>query len=145
MKTWLQGLLLSLAAFQVLATEPAISPEMTSKAFYSWYLAAMNKDESPIDERDPALNQYVTGQLINRIHVLIKSPAQMNNDYFLQGPDYGDSWADHITALPFEVRGTHASGDVILGLPDDQQRLRLTLIDENGVWKIDEVEPVQPH
>lgn len=145
MKTWLTGLLLALAAFHVVAREPALSPEMAGRAFYSWYLGAMNKDESPIDEHDPKLNQYVTQRLINRIHVLIKNPKEMDNDYFLQSADYGDSWIDHISTLPFEVRGDKAHGEVVLGLPDDQQRLLLMMEDEGGVWKIDDVTTLTPH
>ncbi|SFN19469.1 Protein of unknown function [Izhakiella capsodis] len=144
MKTWLTGLLLGLAVFHVSARDPALSPEMTSRAFYSWYLGAMNKDESPIDEHDPKLKQYVTQRLIDRIQVLIKRPEGMNNDYFLQGPDYGDSWVDNISTLPFEVHGGRANGEVLLGLPDDQQRLLLKMKDEHGVWKIDDVATLTP-
>ncbi|PIJ50391.1 hypothetical protein BL250_13275 [Erwinia sp. OLTSP20] len=144
MKTCLMGLLLALTAFHVAAQAPRLSPEMTGQAFYSWYLGAMNKDESPIDEHDPKLNQYVTQHLINRIQVLIKSPTGMNNDYFIQGPDYSDSWVDHISTLPFEIHGDEAKGEVVLGLPDDQQRLLLTMKDEHGIWKIDDVSTVTP-
>lgn len=140
MKTWLLALGMALFALHAGAAEKNRDPQTTSKNFYSWYLNALNKEESPIDEHDPVLNEYVTPQLLQKIYVLIKSPDGMDDDYFLQDQDYSDSWIDHVTVSRFTINGDIASGDVTLGNdPDDRQLLLVTLHRDGDGWKIEDV------
>lgn len=139
MKKWLLALGLALCALYASAAENS-DPQTTSKNFYSWYLAALNKEESPIDEHDPLLNDYVTPRLLQKINVLIKSPDGMEDDYFLQDQDYSDAWIDHVSVSRFTIDGDTASGDVVLGNdPSDQQLLLVTLHRDRHGWRIDDV------
>lgn len=145
MKKWLLMLVVSFVAFHAAAAAHNDDPQSTSLAFYSWYLAALNKEESPIDEHDPLLNEYVTERLLKKIHLLIKSPDGMDDDYFLQDQDYSDSWVNNVSISRFTLNGNRASGDVTLGRdPTDQQHLLVTLVQEHDGWKIDDVEQVVP-
>ncbi|HBV40347.1 MAG TPA: hypothetical protein DEF05_11845 [Erwinia sp.] len=138
MKKWILALGIALLASQASAAEQ--DPQKISQEFYSWYLSALSKDESPIDEHDPVLNQYVTPQLLQKINVLIKSPDGMDDDFFLQDQDYSDSWVDHVSASRFTVNGEVASGDVALGKdPEDRQLLLVTMRKDKNGWKIDDV------
>ncbi|RRZ88929.1 DUF3828 domain-containing protein [Erwinia sp. 198] len=138
MKKWILALGIALLASQAGAAEQ--DPQKVSQAFYSWYLSALSKDESPIDEHDPVLNQYVTPQLLQKINVLIKSPDGMDDDFFLQDQDYSDSWVDHVSVSRFTVNGETASGDVALGKdPEDRQLLLVTMRKDRDGWKIDDV------
>ncbi|MCX8958784.1 DUF3828 domain-containing protein [Erwinia psidii] len=140
MKKWLLALGMALFALHAGAAQQNSDPQTTSKNFYSWYLSALNKEESPIDEHDPLLNEYVTPRLLQKIHVLIKSPDGMDDDYFLQDQDYSDSWVDHVSVTRFTINGDTASGDVTLGNdPDDRQQLLVTLHRDLQGWKIDDV------
>lgn len=115
-------------------------PQSTSLAFYSWYLTALSKEESPIDEHDPLLNEYVTQRLLQKINLLIKSPDGMDDDYFLQDQDYSDGWVNNVSVSHFTYNGNRAVGDVTLGrAPGDRQQLLVSLIHERDGWKIDEV------
>ncbi|WLS78568.1 DUF3828 domain-containing protein [Erwinia pyri] len=141
MKKWLLASAMALLAWQVTAAEQNSDPEATSRNFYSWYLTALSKDESPIDEHDPQLNAFVTPRLLQKINVLIKSPEGMDDDYFLQDQDYSDSWVDHVNVGRFTLNGTTATGDVTLGNdPADRQLLLITLHKEAAGWRIDDVE-----
>ncbi|KGT92253.1 periplasmic protein [Erwinia typographi] len=141
MKRWLLAPCIALLALHVMAAEHRSDPETVSKNFYSWYLTALSKDESPIDEHDPLLKTYVTTGLLDKINVLIKSPDGMDDDFFLQDQDYSDSWVDHVSVGHFTLDGTTASGDVTLGNdPADRQLLLVTLHKEASGWKIDDVE-----
>lgn len=141
MKRWLLAPVMALLAWQGAAAENRNDPEAVSQSFYSWYLTALSKDESPIDEHDPLLTTFVTPKLLNKINVLIKSPDGMDDDFFLQDQDYSDSWVDHVSVGRFTLNGVSASGDVTLGNdPDDQQLLLVTLHKEASGWKIDDVE-----
>lgn len=141
MKKWLLMLVVSFVAFQAAAAAHNDDPQGTSLTFYSWYLAALDKEESPIDEHDPLLNEYVTGRLLQKINLLIKSPDGMDDDYFLQDQDYSDGWVNNVSASRFTLNGDRATGEVILGRdPADQQHLLVSLVHEREGWKIDEVE-----
>ncbi|WP_455813830.1 DUF3828 domain-containing protein [Pseudomonas graminis] len=145
MKKWLLMLVVSFVAFQAAAAVHNDDPQSTSLSFYSWYLAALNKEESPIDEHDPLLNEYVTERLLKKINLLIKSPDGMDDDYFLQDQDYSDSWVNNVSVSRFTLNGNRASGDVTLGRdPTDQQHLLVTLVQEHDGWKIDDVEQEAP-
>lgn len=138
MKKWILALGIALLASQAGAAEQ--DPQKVSQDFYSWYLSALSKDESPIDEHDPVLNQYVTPQLLQKINVLIKSPDGMDDDFFLQDQDYSDSWVDQVSVSRFTVDGETASGDVALGKdPEDRQLLLVTMRKDRDGWKIDDV------
>ncbi|MBV4368453.1 DUF3828 domain-containing protein [Erwinia sp. BNK-24-b] len=138
MKKWILALGIALLATQASAAE--LDPQTSSKNFYSWYLDALSKDESPIDEHDPVLNQYVTPQLLQKINVLIKSPEGMDDDFFLQDQDYSDAWVGNVSVSRFTINGETASGDVVLGKdPDDRQLLLVTMRKDREGWKIDDV------
>ncbi|MEI2265848.1 DUF3828 domain-containing protein [Erwinia sp. CGal63] len=139
MKKWILALSIALLTSQAGAAEQ--DPQGVSQEFYSWYLSALSKDESPIDEHDPVLNHYVTPQLLQKINVLIKSPDGMDDDYFLQDQDYSDSWVDRVSVSRFTVNGENASGEIVLGKdPDDRQLLLVTMRKDRDGWKIDDVE-----
>lgn len=66
MKKWWLMLVVPFVAFHAAAAAHNDDPQSTSLSFYSWYLAALNKEESPIDEHDPLLNEYVTDGLLKK-------------------------------------------------------------------------------
>ncbi|CAO98128.1 DUF3828 domain-containing protein [Erwinia tasmaniensis] len=142
MKKWLLMLVTAIVAFGATAAEHNNDPQSTSLAFYNWYLTALSKEESPIDEHDPLLNEYVTQRLLQKINLLIKSPDGMDDDYFLQDQDYSDGWVNNVSVSRFTYNGKRAAGDVTLGRdPSDRQHLLVTLVHERDGWKIDEVQP----
>ena len=145
MKRWLLALGIALFALHATAKGNSADPQSLSRDFYSWYLTALSKDESPIDERDPLLKEYVTPQLLQKIYILIKSPDGMDDDYFLQDQDYSDGWVDHVSAGKFTINGDTASGDVTLGSDaNDRQLLLITLHRDRDGWKIDDVAKENP-
>lgn len=145
MKKWLLLLIIPLMALQALSAEHNTDPHDTSLAFYTWYLTALSKEESPIDEHDPLLNEYITGRLLQKINLLIKSPEGMDDDYFLQDQDYSDSWINHVSVGNFTLNGKRAWGNVTLGRdPSDRQSLLVTLVHERDGWKIDDVQQALP-
>lgn len=141
MKKWLLMLIAPIFALQAMAAEHNADPRSTSLAFYSWYLTALSQEESPIDEHDPLLSEYVTSRLLQKINLLIKSPEGMDDDYFLQDQDYSDGWVNNVAVSDFTLNGNRAYGDVTLGRdPDDRQHLLVTLLHERDGWKIDDVQ-----
>lgn len=145
MKKWLPLLIAPMMLLQAVAAERNTDPHDTSLAFYTWYLTALSKEESPIDEHDPLLNEYVTQRLLQKINLLIKSPEGMEDDYFLQDQDYSDGWINNVSVGNFTLNGSRAFVDVILGRdPGDRQYLLVTLLHERDGWKIDDVQQEPP-
>lgn len=137
----IMALCLALISSQTLSAPATIAvPEAAAQQFYTWYLNALSQDQSPIDEHDPLLVKYVTPQLLKKITTLIKTPEGMDNDFFLQDQDYSDSWIGHVTTGKFTLNGVSASGEVVLGNePKEQRHLLVTLHQDRGGWKIDDV------
>ena len=70
----------------------------------------------------------------------LPSGAALQKDYFLQAKDYFDDWADHIAVSEVTMDGDTASALVSLGDPTQgTKRLALTLVREDGRWKISRV------
>ena len=66
--------------------------------------------------------------------------AKAAKDYFLQAKDYYDDWADFIAVSEVTIDGDTASMLVALGDPaQGTKRLALTLVREDGGWKISRV------
>ncbi len=109
---------------------PEATPEAAVRLFYPWYLGEMMTGRLPLSEE--------------RMHDYVNRPnggkRGLQEDYFLQAKDYFDDWADHIAVSEVTIDGDTASALVALGDPaQGTQRLALTLVREDGGWKISRV------
>jgi hypothetical protein len=121
---------------------PAATPEAAARLFYPWYLGEMMKGRVPLTEE--RMRDYVAGDTLRDIAFMMKRPnggkRGLQEDYFLQAKDYFDDWADHVAVSEVTIDGDTASALVVLGDPaQGTQRLALTLVHEDGGWKISRV------
>jgi len=120
----------------------AATPEAAVRLFYPWYLGEMMKGRVPFTEE--RMQDYVAKDTLRDIAFMMKRPnggkRGLQEDYFLQAKDYFDDWADHIAVSEVTVDGDTASALVALGDPaQGTKRLALTLLREDGGWKISRV------
>ena len=118
---------------------PAATPEAAVRLFYPWYLGEMTKGRVPLTEE--RMHDYVAEDTLRDIAFMMKRPIGgkpgLQADYFLQAKDYFDDWADHIAVSEVTIDGDDASALVALGDPaQGTKRLALTLVREDGGWKI---------
>lgn len=118
---------------------PAATPEAAVRLFYPWYLGEMMKGRVPATEEH--MQDYVAKDTLRDITYMMNFPKSgkpgLPKDYFLQAKDYFDDWADHIAVSELTIDGDTASTLVALGDPaQGTQRLALTLVREDGGWKI---------
>lgn len=131
-------LILFMAGF--ISAQKTKTPETTAKDFYAWYLRELNNQGNPVDER-ATMRKYISRRLANWIYS--KSYEEYGADYFLDAQDWDEKW--DISASKAVVRGNKAALKVSLLVPKGENSsimnsvLRLKMIKENGMWKIDEV------
>lgn len=128
-------------AFQKPAAQPqSPAPETVAREFYQWYLRALYKDQEPFKDK-AAIGKYVTPRLINQLTILMNRPDGLDYDYFLNAQDYGDEWDEKISTSKVKIEGLVAKMEVSFGNPTDpDHRVKVTLKQLKGVWKIDKVQ-----
>lgn len=107
------------------------------RRFYAWYGAS--KDPA----RDRAKIEKFTSRRLSR---WLRSPqfADYGADYFFQAQDFDKDWT-RATINSVTVAGKTARVRATLGAPKAKdagigpRSLKLKMVKENGVWKIDEV------
>lgn len=125
------------------------SPEVVLKEFYTWYIHADFLDINPFKGKARVtFKKYVTARFVREIDKNDKlEPGEaFDADYFLQTQDplpYKDSdvkeaeWLKSMSVTKVVVRGSTATAIVIF--LDGYPKVKVTLIKEGGVWKINNV------
>jgi hypothetical protein len=138
----------SAAAQHSTASTPAVrSPEIVLKEFYKWYIHAGSHDIDPFKTDKATLKKYVTARFIREIERNDKLPEGegFDADYFLQTQDPLPSsnanneaaWLKSISVSKVALKATTATA--VVTFLDGYPKVKVTLILEGGVWKIDRV------
>lgn len=132
----------SVAAQRTTAPSPVLrSPEIVLKEFYKWYIHSINfykKATNPYEGGRALLKKYVSLRFIRAIDRNDKLPPEsdaFDADYFLLDQDTSGYTEKNIWVSKVAVKGTTATANVSLG----GWKLKVSLIQEGGVWKIDKV------
>jgi hypothetical protein len=132
----------SVVAQHSTASTPAVrSPEIVLKEFYKSYIHSINfykKATNPYEGGRALLKKYVSLRFIRAIDRNEKLPAEsdaFDADYFLLDQDTSGYTEKNIWVSKVAVKGTTATANVSLG----GWKLKVSLIQEGGVWKIDKV------
>jgi hypothetical protein len=111
--------------------ESFTSPEAVVRHFYQWYLHGLNNDLKNL-RKSPAMRRYVTPRFLK------EARAMEDADIFISAQDWDPAWESHISVSKVLVHGSTATTEVNL-TGQFSQKLRVTLRQEAGVWKIDGV------
>ena len=135
----------SVAAQRTTAPSPVLrSPEVVLKEFYKWYIYATNhykESTDPYKAGKTTLKKYVTLRFIRAIERNEKLPEDadaFDADYFLLDQDTSGYTEKNISVSKVAVKGTTATAIVSFYRGDDRG-VKVSLIQEGGVWKIDKV------
>lgn len=116
------------------------SPEAVIRSFYKWYVHALNQNSDPFTKQRTILRRYVTDRLIQEIDKAIKGPDGLDGDYFIDAQDWDKEWEKNIAVSSVVASKTSASALITLSGATMSRKLRVTLKQERGAWKIDKVE-----
>jgi hypothetical protein len=121
----------------------ARAPEVVATEFYVWYLEALGADQDPLSDRYETFTRYVARELAARLVERLQAGRLPQRDYFTQSASYRPAWQRSVRAAT--VRQRAGAADVLVTLGDasidagPRQMLALSMVLENGVWKIRQV------
>lgn len=123
-----------------LAIAAQSTPETTIKNFYSWYVREISKNKFPLAEQPTKMKQFITARCYNE-----NKKAYDNNefdaDYFISAQDFDERWATNVKMSNVKINGNKATANVVLdGKSSFDSKLKLKLIKEKSIWKIDVIE-----
>ena len=127
------------------------SPEIVVKEFYKWYIHSVSHKIDPFKTDKPTLKKFVTTKLILKIERIARQMASggYDSDYFLEAqrdypdsPNLEDEWMKNLSVSKTIVKGATATLTVSFGENGALARERVSLVQEGGVWKIDNVKAV---
>ena len=127
------------------------SPEIVVKEFYKWYIHSVSHKIDPFKTDKPTLKKFVTTKLILKIERIAREMASggYDSDYFVEAqrdypdsPNLEDEWMKNVSVSKTIVKGATATLTVSFGENGALARERISLVQEAGVWKIDNVKAV---
>jgi len=119
----------------------AAAPEQVIRQFYRWYVGALSQSREPFKTGRSELQRFVSTRLLRELDRARNAPGGVEADYFLDAQDFDDEWATNIEVSAPAVEGERATAEVRLKGPEvGTRRLHLTMVREQGGWKIDRVE-----
>jgi hypothetical protein len=124
----------------------ARAPEVVATEFYGWYLEALGADQDPLSDRYETFTRYVARELAARLVERLQTGRLPQRDYFTQSATYRPAWQRSVRAATMRQRAGTAEVLVTLGDTSDEagprQMLALSMVLENGAWKIRQVAAV---
>ena len=130
----------SAAAQRTTTSSPvARSPEVVLKEFYKWYIHSVSHQIDPLKAGKATLRKYVTLRFIRVIERNEKLPEEegFDADYFLQTQEDSSVTDKNISISNVAVRG--ATATAVVAFDDGYPKVKVSLVKEGGVWKIDDV------
>ena len=118
----------------------ARAPDIVAREFYGWYLEALSADQDPLSDRYHTFTRYVAKELTERLVERLQGDPPPVRDYFVQSSGYRPAWLRSVRAAIMRQHGNTA--DVLVTLGDGgeesgpRQLLALSMVLENGAWKI---------
>lgn len=129
----------TLSYAQAVGPGPA-SPEAVIQNFYKWYMHCLNQNTDPLEKQRATLRKYVTGRLLQEIDKAKNGPDGLDADPFLDAQDWDEDWEKNIAVSSVVSSKTIATAQVTLsGKVMASRKLKVTLKQERGAWKIDKV------
>jgi hypothetical protein len=119
---------------------PARAADAVASEFYGWYLETLSADQDPLSDRYHTFTRYVAKELTERLIERLQGDPPPVRDYFVQSSGYRPAWLRSVRATVMRQHG--GSADVLVTLGDGaeesgpRQLLALSMVVENGVWKI---------
>ena len=128
-------------AARVRAQGESTPPERVLRDFYQWYVGQLVAERDPFTDGRAEMKRYASDRLLRQLDKARKREGGVGSDPFLDAQDVDKQWAKNITVATPEVKGDKATANVELkGTEMGTQKLKVSLVQENGSWKIDKVE-----
>lgn len=105
--------------------------------FYSWYIHQVKTGAKPLERERAEIRQFVTDRLLSRIDSARKTSP--NRDPFLNATEIDPAWASNIAVTNIFIGRIARLGVALTGHRLGDRQMELKLVQENGAWKMDEI------
>ena len=119
--------------------QTSVTPEATLRNFYEWYLHALNQNQEPLEKHQAELSKFVTQRLMTSLNRARKRPDGIDADFFIDAQDFDETWEKNISTSRARIQGARATASVTLKGTSFDDKLRVGLRKEGGLWKIDSI------
>ncbi len=111
------------------------------RAFYKFYLHALNADDAPLAKSHAGMKRYISDRFLSEVDRAMKVEGGLEADPFICAQDFDKAWEKNILVKDPVIDGGKATVKVTLsGGEMTPQRLKLKLVNAGGAWKIDFVD-----
>jgi len=123
-------------------------PNAVVEEFYKWYIHSVSHQIDPFKAGKPTLQKYVTLRFMRKLERIAREMASggYDGDYFLEAqrdypdsPNLEDEWVKNMSTSKLVIKGPTAAVIISFGENGALAKERISLIQEGGAWKIDEV------
>lgn len=132
--------LTAVCGMTISAQNSNLTPEMTIENFYAWYVREMAKNKFPLIEQPTKMKRFITTRCYNE-NKRAYDRNEFDADYFVAAQDFDERWATNVKVSNVRTAGNKASANIILdGKGSFDSKLKIKLVKEKTVWKIDIIE-----
>src|SRR6266403_1048084 len=135
---FLVAITLPISETSVLA-QTSLTPEATLRSFYEWHLHTLNQNLEPLEKHQAELSKFVTQRLMTSLNRARKRSDGIDADFFIDAQDFDETCEKNISTSRARIQGTRATASVTLKGTSFDDKLRVGLRKEGGVWKIDSI------
>ena len=123
-------------------------PNVVVEEFYKWYIHCVSHQIDPFKAGKTTLQKYVTPGFMRKLERIAREMASggYDGDYFLEAqrdypdsPNREDEWINNMSTSKLVIKGPTAAVTISFGDNGALAKERVSLIQEGGAWKIDEV------
>jgi len=124
------------------------APDVFVEEFYKWYIHSVSHQIDPLQAGKPTLQKYITPRFMRKLERIEREMASggYDGDYLLEAqkdypdqPNLEDEWIKNMSTSNLVVKGATAAVTISFGENGALAKERISLIQEGGVWKIDDV------
>lgn len=124
------------------------APDVVAEEFYKWYIHSVSHRIDPFKAGKPTMQKYVTPRFMRKLERIARemTSGDYDGDYFLEAqrdypdsPNLEDEWIKNISTSKLVVKGATAAVTISFGENGALAKERISLIQEAGAWKIDDV------
>jgi hypothetical protein len=123
-------------------------PNAVVEEFYKWYIHSVSHQIDPFKAGKTTLQKYVTLRFMRKLERIAREMASgdYDGDYFLEAqrdypdsPNLEDQWVKNMSTSKLVIKGPTAAVTISFGENGALAKERISLIQEGGAWKIDDV------
>jgi len=115
------------------------TPADAVRTFYGWYVHEVLNGAKPLNQERPEMRKFVTERLLTEIDDRHKSAGGVELDPFFNMREIDPEWEKNVAIGNLYIGHIARLSVILTGRQRGDREFKVKLVQENGAWKIDEV------